>query len=82
MTKTILCWLQVHVCAVAEPFQISACLRWPISSPFSASSQAVYKPDYWGHCREPSRVLVAPAFTCGDQVGVPREAVAALGLKH
>ena len=58
--KMILCWLQLHVFAVAELFQISVCLRCPFSSPFSTSSQAVYKPNDWGHCREQSCVLQDP----------------------
>lgn len=82
MTKMILCWLQFHVFAVAEPFQISVCLRCPLSFSFSTSSQAVYKPNDWGHCREQSCVLEAPAFVCGDQVLVFREASAARGLNH
>lgn len=80
--KMILCWLQFHVFAVAELFQISVCLRCPLSSPFSTSSQAVYKPNDWGHWREQSCVLQAPAFACGDQVLVFREASAAQGLNH
>lgn len=67
----ILCWLQFHVFAVTEPFQIAVSIRCPLPSPFSTSFQAVYKPNGLGPLRGAEPRAEGPSFRLqGPGVGV------------